>query len=279
MPPKLSVIVPTTDVDDRSISLCLLSLTHQSAIRDAEVVIVDNSEGYRCAELATAHSGLLDVSVVKSAKHGNRAAARNLGARKARGQVLVFVDDDVLLPRSETLAVLVDLAGGRKFVCGARRYWTYHDCDRNRVKEEAIRGEFLYVLRRSFVPRQIDPVTGFLRLLDVSFLGHFGAIRRDLFWSVGGFDEGYEGWGREDCDLMYRLLVVARLGFAQMPSRMPIIHLTHPGPRQENPRTERRFARLERRHGMHLRFSTLLGKREFEDPRILVPLWENADDP
>jgi glycosyltransferase involved in cell wall biosynthesis len=60
----------------------------------AEVIVVDNDSADATAEVARAHG----AAVLKEARH-NVARVRNAGAERARGEVLVFVDADTLVPR------------------------------------------------------------------------------------------------------------------------------------------------------------------------------------
>ncbi|MEN3358857.1 MAG: hypothetical protein V7637_2839 [Mycobacteriales bacterium] len=49
-------------------------------------------------------------------------------------------------------------------------------------------------------------------------------MRRDVFEGIGGLDERYEGWGKEDMDLLLRLQLATVLhNFDD-----PMLHLDHP---------------------------------------------------
>jgi hypothetical protein len=49
-------------------------------------------------------------------------------------------------------------------------------------------------------------------------------MRRDVFDGVGGLDERYEGWGKEDMDLLLRLQLATAFFYFDD----PILHLAHP---------------------------------------------------
>jgi GT2 family glycosyltransferase len=61
-------------------------------------------------------------------------------------------------------------------------------------------------------------------------------IRRDDYMRVDGFDEAYVGWGREDTDILVRLV---NLGVYRKEGRylVPVVHLWHPLASQSNQRT------------------------------------------
>ena len=55
---------------------------------------------------------------------------------------------------------------------------------------------------------------------------NFGIYRTD-YKKIGGFDEAYIGWGREDTDFFVRLI---RAGVLRKEARsdVPVLHLWHP---------------------------------------------------
>jgi len=87
--PLVSFVVPTKDAS-RTIEACLRSLraqTHEAV----EIVVVDNHSRDRTGEIAAEHADLV-------ATFGpERCAQRNRGASLARGDILVFVDADMVL--------------------------------------------------------------------------------------------------------------------------------------------------------------------------------------
>jgi GT2 family glycosyltransferase len=93
--PDISVVIPTRN-RRLSIERCLRSLARQRLTADRFEVLVA-LDG--CGDGTSAHLATLDlpyrVRVVGSEKNRGAAAARNMGAASARGDVLVFLDDDV----------------------------------------------------------------------------------------------------------------------------------------------------------------------------------------
>jgi GT2 family glycosyltransferase len=87
--PALSVVVPTAGRHD-ALERCLAALAPQRDGGDVEVVVVDDGVPLAAASPAGAPDRLL--------RSGGRgaAAARNLGARAARGRLLLFLDDDLV---------------------------------------------------------------------------------------------------------------------------------------------------------------------------------------
>lgn len=90
---KLSIIIPTYN-EEKDLLKCLTSLDSQTC-KDLEVIVVDDGSSDRTLEI-------LSDSIFKNYKlklmkqdHKGAGAARNLGASKAVGEILVFVDADM----------------------------------------------------------------------------------------------------------------------------------------------------------------------------------------
>ncbi|MBB5134571.1 glycosyltransferase involved in cell wall biosynthesis [Thermocatellispora tengchongensis] len=89
--PLVSVIVPNYNYA-RTLGLCLEALAGQT-YPHIEVIVVDDRSTDGSAELARRHG----VRVLVTETNIGAPAARNLGVRHARGEVLFFVDSDVAL--------------------------------------------------------------------------------------------------------------------------------------------------------------------------------------
>ena len=85
---KISVIIPTYN-EEKHIVQCLESLSNQT-LKPLEIIVVDDG---------STDSTLLKIKnfdlVVIRQDHSGAGAARNLGAKKSRGEILFFVDADM----------------------------------------------------------------------------------------------------------------------------------------------------------------------------------------
>ena len=118
------------------------------------------------------------------------AIARNRGAALAHGDVLVFVDSDVVAA-PDALGRIIE--GFRANPDVQAIFGTYDD----------VPGAANFVsqyknLAHAFVHRSSSTVA-------MTFWSGLGAIRTRAFWSVGGFDERFPRPCIEDIDLGYRL--------------------------------------------------------------------------
>jgi glycosyltransferase involved in cell wall biosynthesis len=89
---KISVIVPVCNAAE-TLDLCL-SAVCGSALEDHEVVVVDDAS--RDDSVMIAHK--YPCRLIELKENQGAAAARNAGARSAGGQVLVFIDSDIVVP-------------------------------------------------------------------------------------------------------------------------------------------------------------------------------------
>ena len=91
VPPLLSVIVPTRDRPE-ALGACLAALVAQTVGERLEVIVVDDGSR-RAAEVAAVVARHPPARLLYGAGAGP-AAARNVGAVDAGGEILCFTDDD-----------------------------------------------------------------------------------------------------------------------------------------------------------------------------------------
>lgn len=87
--PLVSVIIPTKN-SERTIKKCLESIKNQTYPK-IEVLIIDNFSTDRTQKIA----GIYGARIIRS--YDKRSQARNIGAKRARGQYVFFIDSDMEL--------------------------------------------------------------------------------------------------------------------------------------------------------------------------------------
>jgi GT2 family glycosyltransferase len=118
------------------------------------------------------------------------ARGRNAGARESTCDVLIFVDADVIVAK-ETFRLLLDEMESDTHVWAA--FGSYDQTPR------VTRRAALYAnLRHHWVHQNGEREA-------VTFWSGIGAVRRDAFWAVGGFDESAVFPAVEDIELGARL--------------------------------------------------------------------------
>lgn len=88
---KISIIIPTYNEEDVIVN-CLDSLKKQTE-KDFEVIIVDDGSADHTLVKIKEYKGI-NLKVLSQA-HKGAGAGRNLGAKQAKGSILVFVDADM----------------------------------------------------------------------------------------------------------------------------------------------------------------------------------------
>lgn len=184
-PLRLSVIVPVYN-DDGSLGRCLDALT-TSCPPDAEIIVVDDGSTDGSAAVASR----LPVRLVRLPTNSGPAAARNHGARQARGDILLFVDSDVAVAPG-TLEHVARAFDGRPDVTAM--FGSYDASP----AAPGIVSRYKNLLHH-FVHQSGETEAS-------TFWAGCGAIRRAAFEALGGFAEDrFRRPSIEDIELGYRL--------------------------------------------------------------------------
>lgn len=188
--PYLSVIIPAYNAAF-SLRRCLDRLLAQATTVSCEIVVSDDGSSDNTAELM----GAYQQKGVRYLRHGNvgRARNRNIGARNALGQVLVFLDADMLPSPGFLFAhcKAMQQAGERGVVLGAVP--VAEECETKPV------GRFMArKWERRLAALQCEPDNPFHMQS-----GNF-SIRRYLFEELEGFDTTFIDYGGEDIDFFAR---------------------------------------------------------------------------
>ena len=186
---EYSVIVPAYQAAGE-IGDCARALNEQTVPRQRyEIIVVDDGSTDRTAEVARGY----EVQVIRQA-HAGPAAARNLGAQAAKGEVLVFTDADCE-PDQDWIERMTEPFCDPEIV-GAKGVY------RTRQKELVAR----------FVQLEYeDKYDRMARQERIDFVDTYSAAyRRDTFLSNGGFDALFPTASVEDVELAFRL---ARKGY------------------------------------------------------------------
>ena len=192
----LSVVVPTTRVKT-VFSRLLPSLAAGSRLPN-EVILVGNHAEHTGGEFPFPCRIIHYSSTKWCTGIRDVVLKRNIGALCATNDWLVFLDDDVAIPRTFLDSCLKPLTKQRYFWGNHR----YIDMDKHTVKA------LLNLDPSHGASRERPP--NHLHSWHSSYAGCFG-IARDLFWSLGGFDMAFMGrHAGEDQDIGFRLM--RRLG-------------------------------------------------------------------
>jgi hypothetical protein len=200
--PAATVLIPSYERGSM-LQRTLPFLARQTLPHEAyEILVVDDGSQRDHAALAVESLALPNV-VVLSESHRGSARARNAGLAVARGEVIVFVDDDAFV--------------GPHYL---EEHLRIHQRDPNAV----VAGGIVQVRA---IPDAIDEAPGFAAYHRHPFPGGNASVRAEHLRRVGGFDDGFETYGWHDQELGERLLQSGlRRRFAW---RAPIHHYKTPG--------------------------------------------------
>ena len=136
----------------------------------------------------------------------NRSWTLNVGARLARGEVLILHDNDMLSPARYAAEALARAQKGWSFL-ELKRFTFY-------LPEDETNRLFATGVVRTDVPANVVQ----------NLQGASIAVTKEAYFAIGGFDETFVGWGGEDNEFWERAETTGRVyGFGSL----PFLHLWH----------------------------------------------------
>lgn len=164
--PLVSVIIPVKN-GAATLDACLRSIK-RSYYKNYEVIVVDDHSSDGTAEVA--RSFQCAVLEVENGKGANNA--RNVGAARAKGDILVFIDSDIVVRRETLLGIVESLEDGTlDAVVGIYSARHRHERYVSQYKNLWIRYSYI----------KSTPAIDWL-------FGSISGIRREAFGKLGGFN-------------------------------------------------------------------------------------------
>ena len=200
----VSIIVPVYN-GGKEFQTCLRSIS-QLTPQPMELIVVADGDTDGSRDVAKAFG----AQVITFPSPGGPARARNVGARTAHGELLFFIDADVTVSPDAVAEVTAAFQARSDVVA---LFGSYDD------QPAALNFLSQYKnLLHHYVHQTSSEEAS-------TFWGACGAIRRDVFLSVGGFDEQYRFPSIEDIELGYRL---KRAGHCiRLDKSLQVKHLKH----------------------------------------------------
>ena len=182
---ELSVVVPARDAA-ATLGRCLDALAREAGDR-VEVIVVDDGSSDGTADIARRSAG---VRLVSPGGARGPAAARNFGVAAARASLILFVDADVVIGEGALARVLRHFADPSVDAV----FGSYDDDP----EAPSTVSRFKNLAHHHFHQRSSTEAS--------TFWAGCGAIRKDRFAAIGGFDSArYDTPSIEDVELGSRL--------------------------------------------------------------------------
>lgn len=185
--PAISVIIPTLN-EEPYVQQCLSSLKNQECTCNFEIIVVDSGSSDNTLRIAKQYANHIIISPER-----NPGVQRNLGAKKAKGKIVAFIDADTV----------------------ASRYWlanivkTFQD-----KKVVAVIGPLLPLekIRRFYIFKFTNTLQRILIKINYPlFWGASCAFRTNAFWKVEGFDQTL--LTSEDHDISLKIKKIGKVVF------------------------------------------------------------------
>jgi GT2 family glycosyltransferase len=225
----ISVIIPVYN-GGKTLGVLLDSLAANDC-KEHEILVVDDGSTDHTREVASRYP----VKLLSTSGRRGPAAARNLGAKEAKGEVLLFLDADTMV-RPDLLSHVAGRFANEKQIVAIVGY--YDKIPRNPGKFARYKALMVHYWFRNATIME-------------SFETCCGAIRREAFIKAGGFDESYIDADVEDYEFGYR---VTKQGPIQIDHQMIIGH--------RFPSFSKNFSNYFRRSKLWM--SLFLSRRKFE---------------
>lgn len=219
--PNVSIIVLSSN--NHGINIVLDAILPQLD-RNDEIIIVDDHTEEKLLSAIEEYSKFEAIIILHSKHKGNRSYNRNLGAKLAKNEILIFIDGDMVI--DETAVMNFKIAHNCHIevaFIGQTHATRYSDIPLQLFsginnysklistangRKSIYRNEIFADKRYAYLT---DP-----KLKDYYWLLYYSgvcSVDHEVFNKTGGFDESFNEWGAEDVDLGYRISKFGKIGF------------------------------------------------------------------
>jgi GT2 family glycosyltransferase len=195
---KTSIITPVWNRADLTFNFLNQHLRPMVGGRP-EIVIIDNGSTDTTTSVLAAFTKKLDLKYIRNDKNVGFGRANNQGAKLATGDILIFLNNDVIISGDYITPIGKHLEQTARSITGAELLafdtgWNVFD------------------------GKVIPYITGWCL-----------AMTRAAFEELGGFDERYIPGDYEDIDICY---AATQAGYSLQPLQLPLYHLSGQTARQ-----------------------------------------------
>lgn len=187
--PRVSVVVPTYNHAD-ILPACLDAILQQDCSCDYEVIVVDDGSSDSTAAVVSDYASRdKRVHYLRQINRGP-AAARNKGAQTARGEILVFTDDDCIADPTWLREMIRPFDDNHEIVAVKGAY---------RTRQQSVMALFA----------QAEFESRYRKLAKLKYIDfvdtYSAAFKRNVFLEMRGFDTSFPKANNEDVEFSYRM--------------------------------------------------------------------------
>lgn len=190
---KLSVIIPSYCAD-KHLHACLTSIKEQT-YQEVEVIVVDCSPNDNVKNICLEFDFVEFVAV---AERFNPGKGRNIGAEKASGDMVVFIDADVVMDKCALekinahaikgmnvfgAALELNKSINNDFAAGVEHYYFNHESQSSRTikKRNNLSSAFMIINRELFI--SVGGFADIARMQDTELTERLISLGEDLFFT------------------------------------------------------------------------------------------------
>lgn len=211
--PTLSVIVTTSPGRELHLSHCLSMLQRQT-LPEFDVIVVDDGSMH-ASQICEGFQNTLTLNYLGRENDGCISRSRNQGLAVARGEMLVIIDSDILLNPAALQAYqnCLSAIGPQTFLYGYCGYYYELLAPSLWFPDQVVNWSdyrFPCALDQQRLKANGKIFTEAARYA----WGGNSAGYRSSYEQLGGFNEAFKGWGREDEEIAWRMILADfRIGF------------------------------------------------------------------
>ena len=182
-----TVIVPTFNSADRiGRTLTAVEAAIKNSKYSAEVIVVNDGSLDNTRDIVAKFPKAKQIVI----PNGGPSKARNVGAKAARGEYLIFIDDDCV-PTSTWFSSLLDAFQIDPSICGAKGAY------------KSVQPQFFARFTQLEYEHKYEKL---LKKQYIDFVDTYSAIYlKKAFVEAGGFNENFKQASAEDTDLSFRI--------------------------------------------------------------------------
>lgn len=212
---KFSIVIPAyNNKEVLSNTLTALNLQKGYGMEDYEVIVVDDGSPEKLIdsirEIPVNYT--LNYLYLERTPNSCRASARNKGLAKAVGEIVIFLDSDMVVDANYLKEIDRCFKMDKNICLIATRFYIDKPIEADNIRNQTLFDTYKFKKcgLNNFESRHIvfDMAAYNMSILKTPWLFVFScnmAVLKKNLEAVGGFDDSYKGWGHEDIDLGYKL--------------------------------------------------------------------------